>query len=117
MSFGVGGSSGLKGLPKSVTGGDSGWLSDVELVFTPWAKEKKALQVLPFLGFGEVVTDVQNTITKDSAGSYGLLLRYINSNNVFEIGLANFLKTDDNTGTWNNWMLGDGIFSNLKFTF
>jgi len=60
---------------------------------------------------------VQNTITKDSAGSYGLLLRYINSNNVFEIGLANFIKTEDNTGTWNNWMLGDGIFSNLKFTF
>ncbi len=117
MSFGVGGSSGLKGLPKSVTGGDSGWLSDVELVFTPWAKEKKAIQFLPFLGFGEAVTDVQNTITKDSAGSYGLLLRYINSNNVFEIGLANFIKTDDNTGTWNNWMLGDGIFSNLKFTF
>ena len=117
MSFSIDGSSGLKGLPKSVTGGDSGWLSDVELVFTPWAKEKKALQVLPFLGFGEVVTDVQNTITKDSAGSYGLLLRYINSNNVFEIGLANFIKTDDNTGTWNNWMLGDGIFSNLKFTF
>ena len=117
MSFGVGGSSGLKGLPKSFTGGDSGWLSDVELVFTPWAKEKKAIQVLPFLGFGEVVTDVQNTITKDSAGSYGLLLRYINSSNVFEIGLANFIKTDDNTGTWNNWMLGDGIFSNLKFIF
>ena len=117
MSFSVDGSSGLKGLPKSVASGDSGWLSDVELVFTPWAKEKKAIQILPFFGFGEVVTDVQNTITKDSAGSYGLLLRYINSNNVFEIGLANFIKTDDNTGTWNNWMLGDGIFSNLKFTF
>ena len=117
MSFSVDGSSGLKGLPKSVASGDSGWLSDVELVFTPWSKEKKAIQFLPFLGFGEVVTDVQNTITKDSAGSYGLLLRYINSNNVFEIGLANFIKVDDNTGTWNNWMLGDGIFSNLKFTF
>ena len=117
MSFSVDGSSGLKGLPKSVASGDSGWLSDVELVFTPWAKEKKAIQILPFFGFGEVITDVQNTITKDSAGSYGLLLRYINSNNVFEIGLANFIKTDDNTGTWNNWMLGDGIFSNLKFTF
>mgnify|MGYP001340251261 FL=1 len=117
MSFSVDGSSGLKGLPKSVASGDSGWLSDVELVFTSWAKEKKAIQILPFFGFGEVITDVQNTITKDSAGSYGLLLRYINSNNVFEIGLANFIKTDDNTGTWNNWMLGDGIFSNLKFTF
>ena len=117
MSFSVDGSSGLKGLPKSVASGDSGWLSDLELVFTSWAKEKKAIQILPFFGFGEVITDVQNTITKDSAGSYGLLLRYINSNNVFEIGLANFIKTDDNTGTWNNWMLGDGIFSNLKFTF
>ncbi len=117
MSFSVDGSSGLKGLPKSVASGDSGWLSDVELVFTPWAKEKKAIQILPFFGFGEVITDVQNTITKDSAGSYGLLLRYINSNNVFEIGLANFINTEDNTGTWNNWMLGDGIFSNLKFTF
>jgi len=31
--------------------------------------------------------------------------------------LANFINTEDNTGTWNNWMLGDGIFSNLKFTF
>ena len=72
---------------------------------------------MPFFGFGKVVTDVQNTITKDSAWSYGLLLRYINSNNVFEIWFANFIKTENNIGTWNNWMYGDVIFSNLKFTF
>ena len=32
MSFSVGGASGLKGLPSSVTSGDSGWLQTIEAV-------------------------------------------------------------------------------------
>lgn len=43
MSFGVDGSSCLNRLSKSLVGGDSGWLTDIELVFTPWVKEKKAI--------------------------------------------------------------------------
>ena len=40
MSFSLGGSSGLKGLPGSLTSGDSGWQQTIETVITTYQKGK-----------------------------------------------------------------------------
>ena len=117
MSFSLGGSSGLKGLPSSLTSGDSGWQQTIEAVFTPYQKGVNAFQLVPFLGYGEVNTKVNNISTDDSAGSGGILLRSINSNKIYELGFYKFINTKDNSGTWNNWMLGDGIFSSFTINF
>ena len=117
MSLSLGGSSGLKGLPSSLTSGDSGWQQTIEAVFTPYQKGVKAFQLVPFLGYGEVNTKVNNISTDDSAGSGGILLRSINSNKIYELGFYKFINTKDNSGTWNNWMLGDGIFSSFTINF
>jgi hypothetical protein len=69
------------------------------------------------LGYGEVNTKVNNISTDDSAGSGGILLRAINSNKMYELGFYKFFNTQDNSGTWNNWMLGDGIFSSFTINF
>ena len=64
-----------------------------------------------------VNTKVNNISTDDSAGSGGILLRSINSNKIYELGFYKFIDTKDNSGTWNNWMLGDGIFSSFTINF
>ena len=43
MSFSVGGATGLKGLPSSVTSGDSGWLQTIEAVITTNQNEDNSL--------------------------------------------------------------------------
>jgi len=117
MSFSLGGSSGLKGLPSSLTSGDSGWQQTIEAVFTPYQKGDNAFQLVPFLGYGEVNTKVNSVSTDDSAGSGGVLFRAINSNKIFELGFYKFINTKDNAGTWNNWLLGDGVFSSITLNF
>ena len=117
MSFSLGGSSGLKGLPGSLTSGDSGWQQTIETVITTYQKGKNAFQLVPFFGYGEVNTKINNESTDDSAGSTGILLRSINANKIYELGFYKFINTKDNSGTWNNWMLGDGIFSNFTINF
>jgi len=117
MSFSVGGATGLKGLPSSVTGGDSGWLQTIEAVITTNQNEDKAFQIVPYLGYGEVHTNVNSVTTDDSAGSGGVLFRAINSNKIFELGFYKFINTKDNSGTWNNWLLGDGVFSSITLNF
>ena len=117
MSFSLGGSSGLKGLPGSLTSGDSGWQQTIETVITTYQKGKNAFQLVPFFGYGEVNTKINNESTDDSAGSSGILLRSINANKIYELGFYKFINTKDNSGTWNNWMLGDGIFSSFTINF
>tara|TARA_B100001093_G_C26848619_1_gene1024029 strand:- start:531 stop:2189 length:1659 start_codon:yes stop_codon:yes gene_type:complete len=117
MSFSLGGSSGLKGLTSSVTGGDSGWQQTIEGVITTYQKEGKAFQVVPYIGYGEVNTKVNGITTDDSAGSAGILFRAINSNQIYELGFYKFINTKDNAGTWNDWLLGNGIFSSISINF
>ena len=69
MTFGLGSNAGIKGLPGSLTSGDSGWLGTSELVLTAWQKNKKAFQVVPFIGAGGVHTDLKGVKTKDAVGA------------------------------------------------
>ncbi len=117
MTFGLGSNAGLKGLPGSVTSGDSGWLGTSELVLTTWQKNKKAFQVVPFLGAGGVHTDLKSVTTKDAVGAGGIIARFIQPEVVLEFGWVDSFNTKNNSGVWNDWLLGDGIFTNIRYRF
>ena len=117
MTFGLGSNAGIRGLPGSLTSGDSGWLGTSELVFTTWRKKDKAFQLVPFLGAGGAHTELKGVITTDAVGAGGILGRFIKSNYVVEVGWVDTFNTDDNTGVWNDWLLGDGVFSNIRYKF
>ena len=113
MTFSLGSDVGLRGLPGSLVSGDSGWLASTELVWTAWEKDKQALQLVPFIGMGGVHTDVLD----DSIGSGGLLARYVNGRWQFELGWVDTFNSDDNPGLWNNWTLGHGLHTKVRYTF
>ena len=117
MTFGLGSNAGIRGLPGSLTSGDSGWLGTSELVFTPWRKEDKAFQLVPFLGAGGAHTELKGVTTTDAVGAGGILGRFVKSKVVVEVGWVDSFNTDDNTGVWNDWLLGDGVFSNIRYRF
>ena len=113
MTFSLGSDVGLRGLPGSLVSGDSGWLASTELVWTAWEKDKQALQLVPFIGMGGIHTDVLD----DSIGSGGLLGRYVNGRWQFELGWVDTFNSDDNPGLWNNWTLGHGLHTKVRYTF
>ena len=117
MTFGLGSNAGIKGLPGSLTSGDSGWLGTSELVLTTWQKNKKAFQVVPFLGAGGVHTDLKSVTTKDAVGAGGIIARFIQPEVVLEFGWVDSFNTKNNSGVWNDWLLGDGIFTNIRYRF
>ena len=117
MTFGLGSNAGIKGLPGSLTSGDSGWLGTSELVLTAWQKNKKAFQVVPFIGAGGVHTDLKGVKTKDAVGAGGIIARFIQPQVVMEVGWVDSFNTKNNSGVWNDWLLGDGIFTNIRYRF
>ena len=117
MTFGLGSNAGIKGLPGSLTSGDSGWLGTSELVLTTWQKNKKAFQVVPFIGAGGVHTDLKGVKTKDAVGAGGIIARFIQPQVVMEVGWVDSFNTKNNSGVWNDWLLGDGIFTNIRYRF
>ena len=114
MSFGIGSGAGIRGLPSSLTSGDSGWIGTTELVVTAWQKGDRAFQIVPFIGIGGTHSDVLGTVTDDTAGAGGILARFVKPKWVMEIGFVDSFETDDNSGVWNDWLLGDGVFSSVK---
>ena len=117
MTFSLGSDVGLRGLPGSLVSGDSGWLGTTELVWTAWEKDKQAFQLVPFIGMGGIHTEVLGVTLEDSIGSGGLLGRYINGRWQFELGWVDTFNTDDNPGLWNNWTLGHGLHTKVRYTF
>mgnify|MGYP001190947557 CR=1 FL=1 len=117
MTFSLGSDVGLRGLPGSLVSGDSGWLGSTELVWTAWEKDKQAFQLVPFIGMGGIHTEVLGVTLEDSIGSGGLLGRYINGRWQFELGWVDTFNTDDNPGLWNNWTLGHGLHTKVRYSF
>ncbi|MGB1776494.1 MAG: ShlB/FhaC/HecB family hemolysin secretion/activation protein [Synechococcus sp.] len=117
MTFSLGSDVGLRGLPGSLVSGDSGWLGSTELVWTAWSDGQQAIQVVPFIGAGGIHTDVLGDVFEDSIGSGGLVGRYVNGPWQVELGWVDTFKTDDNPGLWNNWVLGHGLHTKLRYTF
>jgi hemolysin activation/secretion protein len=117
MTFSLGSDVGLRGLPGSLVSGDSGWLGSTELVWTAWSDGQQAIQVVTFIGAGGIRTDVFGDVFEDSIGSGGLVGRYVNGPWQVELGWVDTFKTDDNPGLWNNWVLGHGLHTKLRYTF
>ena len=117
MSFSVGSDMGLRGFPGSLVSGDNGWLGVAELAWTAWSDGQQAVQVVPFIGIGGIRTNVLDVVFEDNIGSGGIIARYIKGPWQVELGWVDTFMTDDNPGLWNDWMLGHGLHTKLRFTF
>lgn len=118
LGFNLGSDAGLKGLPGSLISGDSGWLGAAELSWTFWKNQHNAIQLSPFLGMGGIQTTRANLTFDDSIGSGGVVLRWLHGQHwSMELGWADQFKAEDNSGFWNDWLLGNGLYVDLKYRF
>ena len=58
-----------------------------------------------------------NVVFEDNIGSGGIIARYIKGPWQVELGWVDTFMTDDNPGLWNDWVLGHGLHTKLRFTF
>ena len=118
MGFSIGSDVGLRGLPGSLISGDNGVLGSAELVWTVWQKSNQALQLVPFIGVGWVQTNLNSIRFSDTAGSGGLLARWLAGRHwAVELGWVDQFSTGNNAGFWNEWLLGNGVYSKVQFRF
>ena len=117
MGFSLGSDVGLIGLPGSIASGDSGWLAVGELIWNVWEKDKRQLQLVPYIGKGGIHTELAGVIFEDQVGSGGLIARYTQDRWQVELGWANTFETKDNPGTWTDWWLGHGVHTKLRYAF
>ncbi len=118
MAFSLGSDSGIKGLPGSLVSGDNGWAINKEFVFTTFKNEDKdkSFSLIPSFGIGAVRTDRDSPL-EDRVGSTGIVGRYIKRQWLIDIGWFKPLYVDDNSTDWNNWLLGDGVYTKVKYRF
>lgn len=118
MGFSLGSDTGLRGLPGTLISGDSGWLGSSELAWTFWQKQQNALQLVPFIGMGGISTTRDSLTLSDTIGSGGLLLRWLNGLHwSMELGWIDQFNDGDNTGLWNDWLLGSGLYGKVRYRF
>ena len=117
MGFSLGSNTGLRGLPGTVISGDNGWLGTAEVVITPWRKDLQAIHLIPFVGYGGYESTRFNTTFGDDIGSTGLIARYINAGWQLELGWVTTFLDQDNPGLWNDWVLGHGLHTKVRYSF
>ncbi|MCT0208740.1 ShlB/FhaC/HecB family hemolysin secretion/activation protein [Synechococcus sp. CS-1332] len=118
MQFTLGSDVGLRGLPGQLISGDSGWLASTEAVWTFWNGKTSALQLVPFMGAGGIRTNFNGGSFGDTVGAGGVLLRWLANNNwTVELGWAKPFSTTDNLGVWNDWLLGQGLYTKVNVRF
>jgi hemolysin activation/secretion protein len=118
MTFSVGSNNGIRGLPGSLISGDSGLLGSAEANWTIWRGKRNALQLVPFVGAGAVRSTRRGTTIHDGVGAAGLLGRLIAGQHwSLELGWVKQFSADDNSGYWNNWLLGSGLYTKLQYRF
>lgn len=118
LGFSIGSDVGLKGLPGSLISGDSGWLGTAELSWTFWNNQSNALQLSPFFGVGGVSTTRGAVTFNDTIGSSGVLLRWLSGQHwTVELGWLDQFNDGDNPGLWHDWLLGSGIYADVKYRF
>ena len=118
MQFTLGSDVGIRGLPGQLISGDSGWLATGELVWTFWQHKANALQLVPFIGAGGITTNLSTSSYADSVGSGGLLARWLGGDTwAVELGWAEQFNTNDNLGSWEDWLLGSGLYAQVKVRF
>jgi len=117
MSFSIGSDSGLRGLPGQLVSGDSGYLGYIEAAYSLWKGHSNRLQLVPFIGAGGVESNRNSINFNDTAGAGGAFLRWQQGNNwSVELGWVGPFQTEAQT-LWNNWLISDGLYSQLKVRF
>ncbi|KEF41672.1 MAG: hypothetical protein ER33_09925 [Cyanobium sp. CACIAM 14] len=118
MQFTLGSDVGLRGLPGQLISGDSGWLASAEAAWTFWEDKGNTLQLVPFLGAGGVRSSFRGGSFSDTVGAGGVLVRWLAGNHWgVELGWVKPFATGDNQGAWNDWLLGQGLYSKLNYRF
>jgi hemolysin activation/secretion protein len=117
MSFSLGSDIGLRGLPGSLIAGDSGYLGTAELEWTAWQQQNQSVALIPFVGIGGIHTKFPDEILEDSIGVGGLIGRYQNGRWEAELGWVDTFNSNDNPGLWNDWILGQGLYTKLRYSF
>jgi hemolysin activation/secretion protein len=119
MGFSLGSDSGLRGLPGQVVSGDSGILGAGELSWSFWRSPsgRDELQLVPFLGAGNVWTSVPAATLSDTVGATGLLLRWLRgSHTSLELGWVRQFTSSD-PAFWDGWILGSGLYARAAYRF
>ena len=118
MSMTLGSNNGIRGLPGSIISGDSGLLGSAELNWSLWRGKHQAVQLVPFVGAGTVRSSRGSLALDDGVGAMGLLARWLaGSHTSLELGWVHQFSTDNNAGYWNNWLLGNGIYTKVQYRF
>ena len=117
MGFSLGSDNGLRGLPGQVVSGDSGLLGSIDLAWLLWRGRQDALQLVPFIGGGQVWTQVPGATISDSAAAGGVLLRWTRGRHAeAELGWVKQFQSGAAT-FWDQWILGSGLYTKLVYRF
>lgn len=118
MGFSVGSDNGLRGLPGTLISGDSGWIGNVELEWSLKKFKTNEFKLVPFAGAGGIQTTRLGVTFNDTVGSYGVLLRWLYQNQLsVDLGWARQVNVADNAGLWNDWTLGNGLYTKVSYRF
>jgi hemolysin activation/secretion protein len=117
MGFSLGSDNGLKGLPGQLVSGDSGVLGAAELAWSFWRDQRNDVQLVPFIGAGNVWTDIPGATLNDSVGAGGVLLRWLRGRHgVLEVGWVHQFQTGSRP-FWGDWLLGNGVYTKIGYRF
>ena len=73
--------------------------------------------IIPFIGAGGVRTNIDDVLFSDTLGAGGLIGRFRSGRWILELGWVDSFDTDDSPGIWNNWVLGNGLYSQVRYSF
>ena len=117
MGFSLGSDSGLKGLPGQLVSGDSGYLGSLEAAYTLWKGQSNQLQLVPFIGAGEIRSVRRSLEFEDAAGAGGVVARWLQGQTWnLELGWVSPFETGER-GVWDDWFLSQGLYTKLEWRF
>lgn len=97
--------------------GDSGVLGAAELAWSFWRDQRNDVQLVPFIGAGNVWTDIPGATLSDSVGAGGVLLRWLRGRHgVLEVGWVHQFQTGSRP-FWGDWLLGNGVYTKIGYRF
>jgi len=127
MGFSLGSDTGLRGLPGQTISGDSGYLSTAEIAWTFWSKGKQSVQLVPFIGYGGVTSNryVQGVagpiVYNNGIGAGGLMARFLAGKHwqveIGWVGQIDHFDQLDNAIWGNDYLIGKGLYINVKYRF
>lgn len=116
MTFSFGGEDGFSSLPVSIGSGDSGWFLVNDFTREILTNSKYRIKLSPFIGMG-LIKKSSPKQENDYAGSGGIKVMLEKEDINFELGVVEKFLTENNSGSWNKWLLSNGIYTKLIYKF